>query len=202
MIYEDDVLLCYDKEKQTNCDEAGLFGMLKQSFGKIFPVHRLDRDTTGLVLVAKTIAVQKQLEELFSSRKVIKEYLAVVMGRPKQQKGVIKNYLASIKKYSGGVVWGAVSPEKGKFAHTAWSIHERKGRHSTLLCQLYTGRTHQIRVHLSGMGFPVVGDKQYGGDVQLASRQLLHAWRLSFTHPVLGKQMNLVSPIPPDLHIL
>ena len=172
-------------------------------------VSRLDKDTSGLVLVAKEPAVHSALQQLGSANRIDKDYLAIVAGRP-PRKGTIDLALDRdpwdrrrvTVRDRGGV------PSVTRFERLQ-SISVAAGRTITLLkCRLITGRTHQIRVHLAAKGWPILGDPLYGKDLgptgldlrSLAiARQALHAWRLAFTHPYTAQAIDIVAPIPEDM---
>jgi len=160
-------------------------------------VHRLDRDTSGLLVIAKRDDVHRALKALLSSRELRREYLALVTGRPPARTGTIE---APIGRDRRDRVLMSIDTDEPREARTHFEI-ERLLPHSTLLrVILDTGRTHQIRVHLAVIGHPVSGDPQYGtaGDYGL-ERQFLHAARLAFAHPVTGAAVDISSPLPADL---
>lgn len=164
-------------------------------------MHRLDRDTTGVLLFAKTAEALEAMVSLFRKHHVQKTYYALVAGVPKDKKGVVDNFLGKKHLYQGQTIWGAVSLDKGLRAVTEWEI-EKSGKHAALLrCSPKTGRTHQLRVHLSEMGHPILGDFQYCRTFTSPyqpARCLLHAASLSFPHPITQTAMTLTSPIPED----
>lgn len=178
VLFETASLLIIDKPAGVNCDES-----LIKRFPGCFLVHRLDRYTTGALLLAKSSYEKEKLERLFRERLVKKEYLAVVDGKLKAERGVIQNYLGKKALFAGQTIWGEVAKEKGAFAET---LFERVAfSESASLVKLFplTGRTHQIRVHMAGLGHPLLGDTQYGKSFVSSSRPpyyLLHAERLSF----------------------
>ena len=161
-------------------------------------VHRLDADTSGCLLVAKSDAVHQSLAAQFKSRTVEKIYLAWVWGEPRRPGGRLEDPIGRHPVHRKKMAVAA----RGKPAVTEWKIRERHGAVSLLECKILTGRTHQIRVHLSHMGHAVVGDKIYGrprrwtGDTP--RRQMLHAWKLSFHHPETGRQVLIEAPLPGD----
>jgi 23S rRNA pseudouridine1911/1915/1917 synthase len=160
-------------------------------------VHRLDRDTSGLVVVAKTDAAFTSLRQQFKNREIEKTYLALVHGQAPAPAGVVDVPLARDpnNRKRMGVVAG------GRAARTGFRVVETLGDYSLLEVSLETGRTHQIRVHLSWLGVPVVGDTVYGHhrrDLGI-QRQFLHAWKLVFSHPSDGRPISLEAPLPSDL---
>ena len=161
-------------------------------------VHRLDKDTSGVMLVAKTEAAHRALSRQFAAREVHKEYLAVVHGTVTGERGRIDLPLG---RSSAGRTKMAVRVEGGRPSVTEWKVEERLARHTVVRCFPHTGRTHQIRVHLLSEDHPIVGDPVYGwksspGD-DLATRLLLHAHRIAFTHPTTGAALTFVAPLPP-----
>lgn len=162
-------------------------------------LHRLDKDTSGVIVFAKTDAAYLTLVKAFSEREVQKEYLALVQGVPRLQSGRQEE---PIGRHPTIRVKMAVRSD-GKPAHTDWAIEEKFGSTYALLrCWLYTGRTHQIRVHLSHSGHPILGDSQYTYRPRLgeplAPRVFLHAHKLAFKHPVTGELMAFEAPLPKD----
>jgi 23S rRNA pseudouridine1911/1915/1917 synthase len=160
-------------------------------------VHRLDKDTSGLLLVTKTRAAHAGLARAFQRREIGKEYLAVVQGRPAASGGRIELAIArdpaDPKRRLAGVADGLP-------AITDWIVVAATAQHALVRCRPRTGRTHQLRVHLAARGLPIVGDPLYGEGVTPAfPRQALHAARLAFTHPVSSEPMELEAPLPGDL---
>jgi len=160
-------------------------------------VHRLDRNTSGLLVVAKSDLVHRGLKEALSRREIRREYLALVEGRPPSRSGTIEAPIGRDRRVR---ILMSTDSDVAKEAITHFEI-ERVLPQSTLLrVRLQTGRTHQIRVHLKAIGHPVCGDREYGHkDLYGLRRQFLHAARLAFTHPVTGESIDLVSPLPDDL---
>jgi 23S rRNA pseudouridine1911/1915/1917 synthase len=160
-------------------------------------VHRLDRDTSGLLVVAKSDAVHRALKALLAARRLRREYLTLVDGRPSARTGTID---APIGRHRGDRVLMSIDSDEPRAARTHFEI-ERLLRRATLLrVALETGRTHQIRVHMAAIGHPVLGDPQYGGVIRYGlSRQFLHAARLAFEHPITAEPVDVTSPLPDDL---
>lgn len=158
-------------------------------------VHRLDKDTSGLLLVAKNDAAQLSLSRQLADRQMEKHYRALVEGGMKEPSGRIEAPIARSKKDRKKM---AVDPE-GRESITEWSVVSA-GRACTLLdVHILTGRTHQIRVHMKHIGHPVCGDPIYGsGRGVRVSRLMLHAYSLAFTHPATGERMTFTAPLPPD----
>ncbi|HZQ89703.1 MAG TPA: RluA family pseudouridine synthase [Gaiellaceae bacterium] len=160
-------------------------------------VHRLDRDTSGLMVVARSPEVHRRLQEMVQSRGVTREYLALVVGRPRSRRGTIE---APIGRDRTDSLRQSLDTDVPRDAVTHFEVEELFARHALLRVTLETGRTHQIRVHLAAVGLPVAGDPLYGraGELGLA-RQFLHAARLAFLHPVTGEPVDVSSPLPEDL---
>ncbi|MCJ7604921.1 MAG: RluA family pseudouridine synthase [Dehalococcoidales bacterium] len=158
-------------------------------------VHRLDMDTSGIILVAKNRVAQANLSAQFSSRSVAKTYLVLVKGKLEPERGIID---AAIGRDSRNRQRMAVV-EKGREARTDYKVVRYIGNYTLAEIKPETGRTHQIRVHLNAIGFPVVGDATYGVTVPFLSRQFLHAHKLKFKLPSSGEEVEFESPLPPDL---
>ncbi|MFZ9837875.1 MAG: RluA family pseudouridine synthase [Opitutaceae bacterium] len=163
-------------------------------------VHRLDKDTTGVMVVAKTDAAHRALADQFAQRTLTKEYVALVAGVPPLLSGIIDRAISRHPTHRHRMTVG----EGGKPARTAWERVEAHGTLGALLrCRIFTGRTHQIRVHLKSLGHPILGDALYGWkpDPRLTvvpARVMLHAEHLLLTHPVTGRELDLRAPIPAD----
>ncbi|MCL4300219.1 MAG: RluA family pseudouridine synthase [Anaerolineae bacterium] len=158
-------------------------------------VHRLDRDTSGLMIVARTPAALRRLQQQFKARTVEKIYLALVFGRPEAAEGIIDVPLGRDPRFRQKIAPRA----DGKPARTHYRVIEDFGAYSLLEIGLETGRTHQIRVHLAWLKCPVVGDTVYGRKKNALGlkRQFLHAWRLAFQHPRTGETIQLEAPLDP-----
>ena len=181
-------------------------------------VHRLDQDTSGLIVVAKSQAAMDGLVQAFSSHKNIeKTYLAIVHGRPRLDAGRIENLIGRhpVDRKRMAVVdppshgFGAAR-KNGKVAITNWRIfnteaQRHRERTSVVECRIETGRTHQIRVHMASLGCPVIGDKVYGKSAldkkldPVPARQMLHAWKLKLWHPVKKVEVAFEAPLPEDM---
>lgn len=162
-------------------------------------VHRLDKDTTGAIAVAKTEQAFHHLQEQFRTKTARRDYLAIVYGAPPQENGTIEQPIGRhpVERQKMAVV----SEEKGRRAITHWHIKERLGNYTLMEFELETGRTHQIRVHSAFMGHPIVGDQVYGSgrksiNVNLPG-QALHAWRLRLKHPMTEEWVVALAPLPP-----
>jgi 23S rRNA pseudouridine1911/1915/1917 synthase len=160
-------------------------------------VHRLDRDTSGLLVVAKSDAVLRALQEALAAREIEREYVALVEGRPPALTGTIE---APIGRDRRDRTLHSTDTESPRDAVTHFEIAEALPATTLLRVRLETGRTHQIRAHLLAIGHPVAGDPEYGHAGLLGlERQFLHAGRLAFTHPVTGERVEVRSPLPQDL---
>ena len=160
-------------------------------------VHRLDRDTSGLLVVAKSDDVHRALKALLAARKLRREYLTLVDGRPPARTGTID---APIGRHRSDRVLMSIDTDEPREARTHFEIERMLPAATLLRVMLDTGRTHQIRVHMAAIEHPVCGDPQYGraGEYGL-ERQFLHAARLAFAHPVTGEELDVTSPLPADL---
>jgi 23S rRNA pseudouridine1911/1915/1917 synthase len=160
-------------------------------------VHRLDRDTSGLLLVARTEEAHAALQEAIRRRDVERRYLALVRGHPRSRTGRIE---APIGRDRRDPTRRSLDTDEPRDAVTHFELLEELPEHALLEIRLETGRTHQIRVHLAAVDLPVSGDRQYGvaGDLGL-ERQFLHAHRLRLRHPATGKEIDVTSDLPPDL---
>jgi 23S rRNA pseudouridine1911/1915/1917 synthase len=160
-------------------------------------VHRLDRDTSGLMVVARSDEAHRRLQELVRRRELERHYLALVVGRPRSRAGRIE---APIGRDRREPMRHSLDTDTPREAVTHFEVVELFPRHALLDVKLETGRTHQIRVHLSAIGLPVAGDPVYGRPHELGlERQFLHAARLAFRHPFTGEQVEVGSPLPDDL---
>ncbi|HSX13379.1 MAG TPA: RluA family pseudouridine synthase [Chlamydiales bacterium] len=192
ILFENEDFQIVDKPVNWVCSEQNC----ERTFSrKLFLVHRLDKDTTGAMILAKNIAVRDELMTLFSSRSIEKEYLAVVDGVISQDEGTIDNYLAKKGSFQGQTIWG--SSTRGDHAITHWKVQTRGTSETLVLCQPYTGRTHQIRVHMAEMGHPLIIDRQYASHFRSrihANRPLLHAAKLSFMYRSQQIDVNCSPP--------
>jgi 23S rRNA pseudouridine1911/1915/1917 synthase len=177
-------LLAYDVEGGEEPERPGI-------------VHRLDRDTSGLLVVARSPAAHRRLQELVHAREMTREYLALVVGRPRSRSGTID---APIGRDRHDPLRQSLDTDTPREAVTRFEVEELLRRHALLRVRLETGRTHQIRVHLAAIDLPVAGDTVYGRPGELGlERQFLHAARLAFPHPVTAEPVDVSSPLPPEL---
>jgi 23S rRNA pseudouridine1911/1915/1917 synthase len=199
--YEDDDLLVVDKPAGVVVHPAPGHptGTLAQAVGGML-VHRLDRDTSGLLVVAKSEDMHRKLQDALRRREIKREYLALVDGRPDARSGTID---APIGRDRGSRTVMSTRTDKPREAVTHFEIEQELPRTTLLRVRLVTGRTHQIRAHLSAIGYPVCGDPVYGGGNcghRLGlTRQFLHASNLLFRHPRSGEIVDCESKLPADL---
>lgn len=156
-------------------------------------VHRLDRDTSGLMMFAKSIEVQKILEEHWQEIVTDRRYVAVVSGKMEQEGGTVSSWLKDNKAY---VTYSSPTDNGGKFAVTHFHTLDARDNFSLVELKLETGRKNQIRVHMQDIGHPVAGDSKYGDGSDPIGRLALHAFRLNFYHPVTGEWMEFETPFP------
>lgn len=208
IVHEDDQLIVIDKpsglltmgtdsEKERTAYyqlTEYLRSQSRDGHGRAFIVHRLDRETSGLVVFAKTVSVKERLQKNWGD--TVKKYYAVVSGTPSPRRGRIESYLIEddFKR-----VYSTDARHRGaQQAITDYEVLESKGGFALLKVTLLTGRKHQIRVHLADQGHPVVGDERYGDGSGPLGRLGLHAYLLSFVHPVTGKTMRFETDLPDD----
>ena len=162
-----------------------------RSRNRVFIVHRLDRETSGVLVFAKSEEAKNYLQDYW--QEFSKTYVAVVHGKLQDREGVISSYLAENSAFR---VYSTKNPDKGKFSETGYRVLKESDRFSLLEINLFTGRKHQIRVHLAENGHPVVGDKIYGTDDRDMKRLALHASSLTITHPYTENKMTFETDIP------
>ena len=168
-----------------------------KSRNRVFIVHRLDRETSGILIFAKNEEAKFRLQSLWPDTK--KRYLAVVHGRCEKHADTITTYLAENHAYG---VYTTGDARKGKLSRTAYKVLKQTRDYSLLEVDLLTGRKHQIRVHLAGIGHPVVGDERYGKDYSRHRRLALHASSISFKHPFSGEPLTFETKVPPFFNTL
>jgi 23S rRNA pseudouridine1911/1915/1917 synthase len=168
--------------------------------GRAGIVHRLDRDTSGLLVVSRSDEAHRLLQAALAERRIEREYIALVEGRPPARTGTIEAPIGRDPRIRTRMTVGGLSPRE---ARTHFTLDRALGATSLLRLHLDTGRTHQIRVHLQAIGHPVCGDPEYGtggrDSILGLERQFLHAARLSFEHPFTGAPVEVRSPLPADL---
>jgi 23S rRNA pseudouridine1911/1915/1917 synthase len=206
--YEDEHLLVVDKPAGVVVHPApghasgtlvhGLVGVVEGGDAERRGiVHRLDRGTSGVLVVAKSEAAYERLAELVRRRALEREYIALVKGRPRSRRGTID---APIGRDRNDPLRRSLDTDAPREAVTHFEVLELLREHAFLRVRLETGRTHQIRVHLAAIDLPVSGDAQYGAANDLGlERQFLHASRLAFDHPMTGARVDVDAPLPPDL---
>ncbi len=210
-LYEDDDLAVIDKDSgmvvhpaSGNLDGTLVnalihrFGTLSQSGGVTRPgiVHRLDKDTSGCLVVARNDFTHERLSAQFQDRTTRKQYLAVVAGIPGAPSGTIETHIG--RNPQNRQKMAVVNPPAGKIAVTKFQVVGTRQRSALIRCDLLTGRTHQIRVHLKHLGHPILGDPIYAKGVTKhpVGRLMLHAWKLGITHPRSGERLEFESDIP------
>ncbi len=208
IIYEDEDLLVINKpahmpiHPSLNNYENSLANALAWYFEKqnkpfVFRcINRLDRDTSGLTIVAKHMLSGGILSSMVAERAIHREYLAIVRGLVTPKSGTID---APIGRKGDSIIERQIDYTCGERAITHYSLKEYKNGHSLLSIHLETGRTHQIRVHMKHIGFPLIGDHLYNPDMEYMTRQALHSHRLQFTHPITGESMDFTAPLPEDM---
>lgn len=208
IIYEDEDLLVINKpadmpiHPSLNNYENSLANALAWYFSQqntpfVFRcINRLDRDTSGLTIVAKHLLSAGILSAMVAKRELHREYLAIVQGHILPKQGTID---APIGRKEDSIILRMIDYENGERAVTHYSLKEQKNGHSLLSIYLETGRTHQIRVHMKHIGFPLIGDYLYNPDMVHIGRQALHSYRLQFTHPITGESMDFTAPLPEDM---
>jgi len=209
VVFEDDALLVVDKPAGVVVHPAPghRSGTLSQALAgraaggedpaRAGIVHRLDRDTSGLLIVAKSEAAHRGLKRMIEAREVRREYLALVEGTPPARSGRIDAPIGRDRRVRTRMSTETDDPRE---ARTHFTLERALPGAALLRVVLETGRTHQIRVHLQAIGHPVAGDPEYGTAGRLGlERQFLHAARLAFDHPLGGEPVDVASPLPPDL---
>lgn len=161
---------------------------------KLFIVHRLDQQTSGVMLFAKSAEAKEAMQHNWNNMVLERKYAAIVKGRPDPVEGTITSYLAENAAHE---VYSTDKPSEGKLAVTRYRTVRTRGGYSLLEVQLETGRKNQIRVHLAEQGLPIVGDRRYGSDISPIHRLALHAETLRFVHPVTRRDMYFTCPLPP-----
>ena len=206
IIYEDEELIVIDKAAgllsiaTKNEKRRTAFSMLSDyvkqtdTSNKIFVVHRLDRETSGLMVFARNEEIKHQLQGKWNEAATSKTYVAVVEGRVEKQEGTIVSYLSEDKVFK---VHSSQNPKNGLKAITQYSVLNSNANFSLLEVNIETGRKNQIRVHMQDIGHSIVGDKKYGASSSPIRRLGLHARKLAFVHPVTNKLLKFETKIPP-----
>lgn len=160
---------------------------------KLFVIHRLDRDTSGLMMFAKNIEAKEAMQHNWNNMVLSRTYVAVVEGKVEEESGTVRSYLAETSQYE---VYSTQNPEEGQLAITRYKRLDCRHGYSLMELSLDTGRKNQIRVHMKDLGHPIVGDRKYGAKSSPLRRMALHARTLRFVHPVTRKDMLFETPIP------
>lgn len=208
IIYEDEDLLVLNKpagmpihpslNNYTN-SIANALAYYFQSQGKPFIFrccNRLDRDTSGLTIVSKHLVSGSILSDMTKYREVHREYLAIARGSVTPSEGTIQ---APLGRKEGTIIERTVDWEHGEDAVTHYKVVKEANGHSLVSLRLETGRTHQIRIHMKYLGYPLIGDYLYNPDMEYMTRQALHSHHMEFTHPITGKHMSFTAPLPEDM---
>lgn len=208
IVYEDEDIIVVNKPAdmpihpslnnyENTLGNAAAYYFAKQGKSFIFRcINRLDRDTTGLTILAKHMVSCSILQSNMVERKISREYLAIVEGVFENAEGTIA---APIGRKEGSTIERMIDYENGERAVTHYRVLEQKENVAMLALKLETGRTHQIRVHMTSIGHPLVGDFLYNPQNKAMARQALHAWRISFMHPITKKVMNFEALLPEDM---
>lgn len=208
IIYEDEDLLVLNKpagmpihpslNNYTN-SMANALAYYFQSQGKPFIFrccNRLDRDTSGLTIVSKHLVSGSILSDMTKHREVHREYLAIARGSVTPSEGTIQ---APLGRKEGTIIERTVDWEHGEDAVTHYKVVKEANGHSLVSLRLETGRTHQIRIHMKYLGYPLIGDYLYNPDMEYMTRQALHSHHMEFTHPITGEHMSFTAPLPEDM---
>ena len=208
IIYEDEDLLVLNKpagmpihpslNNYTN-SMANALAYYFQSQGKPFIFrccNRLDRDTSGLTIVSKHLVSGSILSDMTKYREVHREYLAIARGSVTPSEGTIQ---APLGRKDGTIIERTVDWEHGEDAVTHYKVVKEANGHSLVSLRLETGRTHQIRIHMKYLGYPLIGDYLYNPDMEYMTRQALHSHHMEFTHPITGEHMSFTAPMPEDM---
>ena len=205
LVYEDDDVIVIEKGYgllsmgTDKIKDGTAYSILREYLkrkdprNKLFIVHRLDRDTTGLMMFAKTREAKDTMQHNWNNMVLERKYVAVIEGDLEPEAGEIRSYLA---ENSAHEVYSTDNPELGKLAVTYYKTLRRRKPYSLVELSLATGRKNQIRVHLKDKGHPIVGDRRYGAGPSPIHRLCLHAQTLRFVHPVTRKDMNFSAPLP------
>jgi 23S rRNA pseudouridine1911/1915/1917 synthase len=213
ILHEDDHLLVINKKanlltiatekekEETVYAYLSAYVKAQQPANKIFVVHRLDKKASGVLVFARSEEVKQKLQVQFETHDIERVYIAIAEGRVKDESGTVQNYLAENRAYKVYVTddekVGGTPRARGKLAITNYRVEKRTAGYTWLEVTTETGRKHQIRVHLAGLGHPIIGDKEYGSTKNPLQRLGLHASRLGFVHPVTGKKMSFEVDAPP-----
>lgn len=208
IVYEDEDLLVLNKpagmpihpslNNYTN-SIANALAYYFQSQGKPFIFrccNRLDRDTSGLTIVSKHLVSGGILSDMTKYREVHREYLAIARGSVTPSEGTIQ---APLGRKEGTIIERTIDWEHGEDAVTHYKLVKEANGHSLVSLRLETGRTHQIRIHMKHLGYPLIGDYLYNPDIEYMTRQALHSHHMEFIHPITGEHMSFTAPLPEDM---
>ncbi|MBN1914355.1 MAG: RluA family pseudouridine synthase [Parachlamydiales bacterium] len=201
VLYEDSFYMIVDKPIHLSCDPK----MQSYFSVPIYLVHRLDKMTSGCLILAKNPVAKNKMEQLFRSQQIDKRYIAIVDRPVREKKFVCENYLTKKCSFQGQTLYQVSKKRGGVFAKTYFVSIKTYHGVSLLLCHPITGKTHQIRVHLSSLGHPILGDYLYERRFSYSDfvpRLLLHSYELSFIHPFTRKRMRIQAPIPEIFHTI
>lgn len=205
IVYEDDDIIVVNKgygllSMGTDTKKDGTAYSILRDYvkwanpmNKLFIVHRLDRDTSGLMMFAKNEKAKEAMQHNWNNMVLNRKYLAVVEGEVEPAEGVVRSYLAETSKYE---MYSTDDPSKGQLAVTRYKTLRQGPNYTLLEVELDTGRKNQIRVHMKDLGHPISGDRRYGAGASPIHRLALHAQTLRFIHPVTRREMNFSTPIP------
>ena len=205
LVYEDNDILVINKGYgelsmgTDNIKEGTAYSIMREYVkysdprAKVFIVHRLDRDTSGLMMLAKTMEAKDTMQHNWNNMVLNRKYVAVVEGVIPDDEGVVKSYLAETAQFE---VYSTQDPTKGQLAITRYKVLKRSSGYTLVELELDTGRKNQIRVHMKDLGHPIVGDRKYGASSSPIRRLALHARTLRFVHPITRKEMNFELPVP------
>lgn len=160
--------------------------------------NRLDRDTSGLTVIAKHLVSSSILSDMVRHHTISREYRAIVRGHVVPAFGTID---APLSRKPGSIIERTVDFEQGEHAVTHYQVLDEKNGHSLVSLHLETGRTHQIRIHMKYLGYPLIGDYLYNPDMEYMTRQALHSYRMQFVHPITGELMDFIAPLPEDMQV-
>ncbi|MCH5245274.1 MAG: RluA family pseudouridine synthase [Muribaculaceae bacterium] len=205
MVYEDDDIIVVNKGYgllsmgTDRIKDGTAYSILREYVkwsnpaNKLFIVHRLDRDTSGLMMFAKTARAKDEMQHNWNNMVLNRQYLAVVEGVPEEKEGTIRSYLTENSRHE---VYSTPNAREGQPAVTRYKTIKSRNGKSLLAVELDTGRKNQIRVHLKELGHPISGDRRYGGSPNSIHRLALHAQTLRFIHPTTRVEMNFTTPVP------
>ena len=205
LVYEDNDIIVINKGSgilsvsTDNVKDGTAYSILRDYLKKkdprlmLFVVHRLDRDTSGLMMFAKNVEAKEAMQHNWNNMVLGRRYVAVVEGKVEQEEGVVKSYRAETSQFE---VYSTQNPDEGQLAITRFKRLQCNNGYSLMELSLDTGRKNQIRVHMKDLGHPIVGDRKYGAKASPIHRLGLHARTLHFAHPVTKKEMLFETPIP------